>query len=285
MITVGNNMITGGCDLGSATSKAVLLKDGKIIASEVIPSGQRPESIATEVLNRALKKAGLSSLDDLDYLVGTGYGRLKVPCAQENVSEITCHMRGAYFLWPKVKTVIDMGGQDCKAIGSVGNGKVRDFVMNDKCAAGTGRFLEAMARVLECGIDGLSELALKAENPSTISSQCSVFAESEVITLLNGGVEVSDIAAGVLKSVARRVSALARRVGLNDDIVITGGCAKSEALVNTLEEKLGKTIWRLGDDPQIAGALGAADIAQERYKKKLAGAEMPVQHLCKGIMR
>jgi predicted CoA-substrate-specific enzyme activase len=261
-------MLVGGCDVGSATGKAVIMRNGEIISYEIIPSTTKPEVTARTVMDMALKKAGLSSISELDYIVGTGYGRLKVPFANENISEITCHARGAQWLLPTVRTVVDIGGQDCKVMSLGENGKVLEFVMNDRCAAGTGRFFEAMARALDCSLQGLSELALQGKDPATISSQCSVFAESEVITLVNEGKELSDIVAGLHASIASRLNSMVRKVGLVEDVVLTGGCAKNDGLAKALEEKLGMRVKKLPLDPQIAGAIGAALIAAERVSKQ-----------------
>jgi predicted CoA-substrate-specific enzyme activase len=257
-------MIVGGCDVGSATAKAVVMKDGALLSHAIVPSGTKPELAARKAMDDALGTASVGAIEAVDYIVGTGYGRLKIPFAGENVSEITCHARGAHWMSPAVRTVIDMGGQDCKAISIDDEGGVADFAMNDRCAAGTGRFFEAMARVLDCGFEGLSSLCLQGENPATISSQCSVFAESEVITLLNDGVELADIVAGLHHSIARRIHSLARRVGLVEDVCLSGGCAKNEGLASVLAEKWGVSVKTLPRDPQIAGALGAALIAGEK---------------------
>lgn len=257
-------MLVGGCDVGSATGKAVVMKDGEIISYVIIPSTTKPEVTARMAMDEAMEKAGLSLIEDLDYIVGTGYGRLKVPFANENISEITCHARGAYWMSPTVRTVVDIGGQDCKVMSIDDKGKVLEFVMNDRCAAGTGRFFEAMARALDCGLEGLSELSLQAKRPATITSQCSVFAESEVITLVNEGVELADIAAGLHNSIAGRLNAMVRKVGLVEDVALTGGCAKNEGLAKALEGKLGVSVRKLPQDPQIAGAVGAALIAREK---------------------
>jgi predicted CoA-substrate-specific enzyme activase len=261
-------MIVGGCDIGSATGKAVVMKDGTIASYIIIPSTTKPEVTARIAMDEAIKKAGLSSLNDLQYIVGTGYGRLKVPFANENISEITCHARGAHWLCPTVRTVLDIGGQDCKAMSLDDKGKVIDFVLNDKCAAGTGKFFENMARALDSGLQGLSSLSLQSKNPAIITSQCSVFAESEVITLINEGVDLVDIAAGLHMSVAGRLSSMLRRVGLVEDVALTGGCAKNEGLVKALEEKLRMSVRRLPEDPQIVGAVGAAIIAKEGLSKQ-----------------
>lgn len=257
-------MIVGGCDVGSATGKAVVMNDGAIVSYVIIPSTTKPEITSHKAMDEAVEKAGLSSLDGLEYIVGTGYGRLKVPFANENVSEITCHARGAHWLNPSVRTVVDIGGQDCKVMSLDDKGKVIEFVMNDKCAAGTGRFFEAMARVLDCGLEGLSELSLQGKNPVAISSQCSVFAESEVITLVNEGVDLADIVAGLHNSIAGRLNSMVRKVGLVEDVALTGGCAKNAGLAKALEGKLGIGVKKLPKDPQIAGAIGAALIANQR---------------------
>jgi len=261
-------MIVGGCDVGSATGKAVIMRNGDVVSYEIIPSTTKPEVTARTVMDMALKKASLSSISELNYIVGTGYGRLKVPFANENISEITCHARGAQWLLPTVRTVVDIGGQDCKVMSLGENGKVLEFVMNDRCAAGTGRFFEAMARALDCGLQGLSELSLQGKNPATISSQCSVFAESEVVTLVNEGKELSDIVAGLHASIASRLNSMVRKVGLVEDVVLTGGCAKNDGLTKALEDKLGVIVKKLPLDPQIAGAIGAALIAAERVSKQ-----------------
>jgi predicted CoA-substrate-specific enzyme activase len=257
-------MIVGGCDVGSAAGKAVVMRDGEITSYSIIPYTGKRDVTARAAMDEALKEAGLASIKDLDYIVGTGYGRLKVPFANENVSEVVCHACGAHWLLPTVRTVMDIGGQDCKVISVNAKGKVMEFVMNDKCAAGTGRFFEGMARTLDCGLQGLSLLSLQAKSAATISSQCSVFAESEVITLVNEGVNVADIAAGLNKSVAGKLNSMVRKLGLAEDVVLTGGCAKNEGLANALEEKLGVEIKKLSQDPQIVGALGAALIAGQK---------------------
>ncbi|TET13492.1 MAG: CoA activase [Dehalococcoidia bacterium] len=259
-------MIVGGCDVGSATGKAVVMRDGEIVSYVIIPSTTKPEVTARLVMDEAIEKASLSSIEDLDYIVGTGYGRLKVPFANENVSEITCHAHGAHWMSPTVRTVIDIGGQDCKVMSLDDKGKVIEFVMNDRCAAGTGRFFEAMARALDCGLEGLSSLSLQGNHPATITSQCSVFAESEVITLVNEGVELVDIVAGLHNSIAGRLNSMVRKVGLVEDVALTGGCAKNDGLARALENKLGVSVKKLPHDPQSAGAVGAALIAKEKAK-------------------
>jgi predicted CoA-substrate-specific enzyme activase len=267
-------MIVGGCDVGSATGKAVIMKDGGIAAFAIIPSTTKPEETAYKVMDQALRKIGLSSLEEIEYVVGTGYGRVKIPFAIENVSEISCHSRGAYWLYPTIRTVIDIGGQDSKVIGVGEMGRVREFNMNNKCAAGTGRFFEAMARTLHVDLQEFSFLALRSRNPVSITSQCSVFAESEVISLINDGADPGDIAAGLHLAIASRLSSQVRHVGLVGDVAVTGGCAKNRALVESLEKKLGTDIRikMLPEDPQIVGALGAALIAAEKLNKQTRAA-------------
>jgi predicted CoA-substrate-specific enzyme activase len=261
-------MIAGGCDIGSTTSKAVIFKDGEIVSYYIMDSTVNPYESSKMAMNEALKLAGLNSIEDLDYIVGTGYGRLKVLFADENVSEITCHGRGAHFLCPTVKTIVDIGGQDAKVISISDKGKVLEFVMNERCAAGTGKFFEAMAKTLQCGLDGISSPSNQGENPSIITSQCSVFAESEVVTLISEGNELKNIISGVNFSVASRLNSLTRKIGIEEDITLTGGCSKNQGLTMALESKLGIKMKKLSVDAQLAGALGAAVIATEKANGK-----------------
>lgn len=260
-------MIVAGCDVGSTTGKAVIMKDHSIAAYTIIQCKPRPEETAYIAINEAMAKIDLSSLEELDYIVGTGYGRLKIPFANDNISEITCHGVGAHWLCNSVRTIIDIGGQDLKVIALDDSGKVAEFVMNDKCAAGTGRFLENMARVLELTLEKLSTISLEATKPAVISSQCSVFAESEVITLLNMDEEIANIANGIHTSIANRLLTLVRRVGARKDITIAGGCAKNAGLIDVLEKKLDTELVRLPEDPQIIGALGGALLAARRLER------------------
>ena len=260
-------MIVAGCDVGSTTGKAVIMKDHTIASYTIMECKPRPEETARIAINEAMEKAGLSSVEELDYIVGTGYGRLKIPFANDNISEITCHGVGAYWLRNSVRTIIDIGGQDLKVIGLDDSGRVAEFVMNDKCAAGTGRFLENMARVLGLTLEELSTISLKATKTTAISSQCSVFAESEVVTLLNLGEEIANIAKGIHESIASRLSTLVRRVGARKDVTIAGGCAKNAGLIDVLEKKLDTDIIRLPEDPQIIGAIGAALLATEKLER------------------
>lgn len=255
-------MIFCGCDLGSATGKAVVFDGETILSSAVVRSSKGPENTAIHAIEESLKKAGLQR-DNVNQFVATGYGREGISFIQCNISEISCHAKGAYWLNPNVRTIIDIGGQDCKVISLNHSGKVLDFQMNDKCGAGTGRFFESMCRVLDCTLDELSTLALQSNHPVSISKQCGIFAESEVISLLNRGVNIQDIAAGVHEAVARRLLALSGKTGIYPDLVITGGCAKNRALACFLEKLLGMKVSTLSVDPQINGALGAALYAKE----------------------
>jgi predicted CoA-substrate-specific enzyme activase len=261
-------MIVGGCDIGSATGKSVIFKDGEIVSYAITPSTIKPEQTARKSMEEALEKAGLASVDNLEYLVGTGYGRLKVGFANENVSEITCHARGAQWLHPKTRTVVDIGGQDSKVISVSDKGKVVEFAMNDKCAAGTGRFFEAMARTLHITLQDLSTIGLGSVKPVSLASQCSVFAESEVITMINEGADLPDIVAGINNAVAGRLAAMVGRVGMVEDVVLTGGCAKNDGLAKALEQRLKVKIKKLPMDPQVAGAIGAALIASEKVAQQ-----------------
>jgi predicted CoA-substrate-specific enzyme activase len=256
----------GGCDVGSTTGKAVIIDPkGKIAASSLVPSEIDPEITARIALKKAIDgMKDLTAVEDLKYLVGTGYGRNEVPFANENISEISCHAMGVHHVHSKVRTIVDIGGQDVKGISLNGSGSVQEFAMNDKCAAGTGRFYEAMSRVFRLELDEFSNLALKAKNEVSVTSQCSVFAESEVISLLARKIPPEDIAAGIQASVAKRCFTLLKRVGINKEVTLSGGCAKNKGLMKALEKKLKIKIVQLEVDPQLMGALGAAVIARQK---------------------
>ena len=258
-------MIVAGCDVGSLTGKAVILNDGEILSYSIVPTTPKPEITAQNAMNDVLQKVNLS-LDDVEFIVGTGYGRVKIPFAHDQISELTCHGLGAHSFIPSVRTIIDVGGQDCKVIKVDKNGKILDFAMNDKCAAGTGRFLEVMARTLELKLDELGPISLESKDQAKITAQCSVFAETEVVSLMADGIEVSDIVAGIHDAVASRIMSLVYRVGLEEDLTITGGVAKNIGVVTYLEKRLGINSKKLPVDPQIIGALGAAITAKEKLK-------------------
>jgi predicted CoA-substrate-specific enzyme activase len=250
-----------GIDVGSASAEALILKDGKILAYSILETGANSRKAAEKALEEALKKAGISRTE-VGPIVATGYGRISVDFASRQVTEISCYARGISFLYPEVKMVIDIGGQDSKAILVGKNGRVLDFVMNDKCAAGTGRFLEVMAKAMEVNVEELGEISLRSRNPAEISSTCTVFAESEVVSLIAKGVPVEDIAAGIHKAIARRVGAMARRIGVVPPVAFAGGVAKNVGVVRALEEELGVKLI-VPEEPQIIGALGAALLATE----------------------
>ncbi|MDD5092926.1 MAG: acyl-CoA dehydratase activase [Dehalococcoidia bacterium] len=262
-------MIVAGCDVGSLTGKAVIMKDSKIVSSAIMLRTVKPEDTARIILDQALTKAKMKR-EDIEYLVGTGYGRTKIPFANTNISEITCHGKGAHWLVPSIRTILDIGGQDSKVISLDSEGFVADFVMNDKCAAGTGRFLEGVAKALEIKLEELGPVSLKAHAPSQISSQCSVFAESEVVTLLADGVDIADIVAGIHKAIASRLISMVKKVGVKKDFTVTGGVAKNVGVVKFLEEGLGEKVMHLPEDPQLVGAIGAAILAQEKLTKSRA---------------
>jgi predicted CoA-substrate-specific enzyme activase len=255
-------MIVAGCDVGSLTGKTVIMNDEAIISYSIVPTTAKPQVTAENATNDALNKAGLH-LEQIGYVVSTGYGREKISFASANVTEITCHGKGAYWLVPTARTVIDIGGQDCKVILLGDKGNVVDFKMNDKCAAGTGRFLEAMARALGLALEELGAESLKAQSWAAITSQCSVFAESEVVALIAEGAELPNIVAGIHKSIADRLLSMVKAVNPRKDFLLTGGVAKNAGVVKFLEGALGK-IEKVPVDPQIVGALGAALIARER---------------------
>lgn len=251
---------TVGIDIGSTATKAVLLVDGRIAGQVVIATGWDPRQAGRDAFDSLLECSGLSE-DDVNAVVGTGYGRVSLPFADRRVTEVTCHARGAEYMVPGSRLVVDIGGQDSKFIALDGRGHVTDFIMNDKCAAGTGRFLQVMAGVLDMSLDELGELALTSE-PAVISSMCTVFAESEVIGLLARGVDKGAIAAGVVQSIAKRLPTLLGRMPQVSQITFTGGLATNPAICRRIEQCLGLPL-QVPQFPQVAGALGAALIASE----------------------
>jgi len=258
--------IVAGCDVGSLTSKAVIMKNGRITACSILKSRSRPADSARAAMDAALLSAGIT-IDDIAYCVGTGYGRDMIAFVQEAVSEITCHGRGARWLLPSAKTVIDIGGQDCKAMKIDDSGNVIKFTTNDKCAAGTGRFLEVMAKVLGVPLEELGGLSAASRTPVTLASTCTVWAQADVIKQVNSGVAFEDIGAGINAAMAGRVAILANAVKPEKDLLMTGGVAKNIGVVSVLEKILGIRIKRTRKaDPQLAGALGAALIAREKIQ-------------------
>ena len=255
-----------GIDSGSTSTDVVILnKDRVIVAGVIMPTGAGAALGAERALEEALKEVGLAR-EDIDTVVTTGYGRTAISVGDKSITEITCHARGAHFLDPEVRTVVDIGGQDSKVIRLNEDGTVKNFVMNDKCAAGTGRFLEMMARTMEMSLDEMSKIGLSYKEDITISSMCTVFAESEVVSLIAQNKAPDDIVHGLNKAVAAKTASLVKRVGGEEKYMMTGGVAQNQGLVKTLEERLGTKLV-ISDKSQLCGALGAAlfaaDMAEE----------------------
>ena len=251
-----------GIDSGSTSTDVVILdKDKKIISSVIMPTGAGAANGAERALEEALEQADIAR-EDLDAVVTTGYGRTAISDGDKSITEITCHARGAHFLDPKVRTVVDIGGQDSKVIRLNEDGSVKNFVMNDKCAAGTGRFLEMMAKTMEMSLDELSQVGLSYQEDITISSMCTVFAESEVVSLIAQNKRTDDIVHGLNKAVAAKTASLVKRVGGEEAYMMTGGVAQNKGLVKTLEERLG-TSMVISEKSQLCGALGAALFATD----------------------
>lgn len=256
----------GGCDAGSTYTKCVIIDEaGKMVASVTNRSRINPVLSAQAALaEAALQVSDLKDAKELAYLVGTGYGRNKVPFADENISEISCHAMGVHVVNPDIKAIIDIGGQDVKGIAVDNDGTVLNFAMNDKCAAGTGRFFETMANAFEMSLPEFSKLSLKTKNIIPITAQCTVFAESEVISLVGEGKPMEEIAAGIQLSVAKRCFVMAKKAGATNCITLTGGCAKNEGLKKAIEKVLKIKVVDLTVDPQMMGALGAAEFARQK---------------------
>jgi predicted CoA-substrate-specific enzyme activase len=252
-----------GIDIGSTMTKVVLMEE-EVISSVIGPTGPEQRRLANKVMETALDKAGLP-FNSITYVVATGYGRINVPFADKQITEISCHARGVASLFPSARTIIDIGGQDSKAI-KIQNGRPVDFVMNDKCAAGTGRFIELTADALGVSLDEVGSRALEGTHPAQISSICTVFAVQEVVTRLAEGVSLNDLLAGILESLARRISGMVNRVRVTKDVVITGGGAKNAGLVKVLSEKLGCEVL-LPPDPLLTGAVGAALLGKDIVQK------------------
>ncbi|HET6507887.1 MAG TPA: acyl-CoA dehydratase activase [Baekduia sp.] len=249
-----------GVDLGSTTAKTVILDaDGRPVATSVLRMGAVSRVGVKASMDRALADAGLDA-DAIGRMVSTGYGRRLIADADRSFTEITCHARGAATLWPGVRLVIDIGGQDSKAIAVDENGFVDRFAMNDRCASGTGRFFEVLARALEVDLEAIGGLALEGSDAVAVSSMCATFAETEVISLLAQGAAIADIAASVHRAVAARTVGLVAQVGPREPVVMTGGVAKNAALVRFLSEALRLEV-AVPDEPQISGAYGAALLA------------------------
>jgi predicted CoA-substrate-specific enzyme activase len=254
-------MITAGCDVGSMTAKAVIMRDNSIIGSAVALTGPVSEKAAIEVMERALQKAGFS-MDDIICCVGTGYGRKNIPFVTFRESEIACHAKGAVWQAPTVRTVIDIGGQDAKAVKVDSDGKVLRYLYNDKCASGTGRFLEIIAEALDIDLAEMGDLAKRATEKLTLSNQCVIFAETEIISLVNEGKEIPDIINALHHAVANRAASMAKSIVVEPDVAMTGGVAKNAGMFDALGSALDTELVKI-EHPQINGAIGAALLARE----------------------
>jgi len=263
------SLVTAGVDIGSTSTQAVIMADGKLYAYSSIRTGADSPNSAIDAINTAMEGTGLS-LPDIDYTVGTGYGRVNVPFADKTVTEITCHARGANFIYGSgVRTLLDMGGQDCKAIHCDETGKVTSFMMNDKCAAGTGRGMEVIANLLSVPIGEIGEISLRVEEePEPVSSICVIFAKTEVTRLMRAGWPLEKVLASYCRAMAIRVVRLLERNGIEKDFAITGGIAKNAGIVRRIENMLGIEALKTESDPQIAGALGGALVAKDLIEKK-----------------
>jgi predicted CoA-substrate-specific enzyme activase len=261
------SILFAGLDVGSLSTETVLIdENGAVVAANIIATGASSVKAARASFAQALAQAGMVE-QNIAFGVATGYGRNKVEFAQARITEITCHAKGAHVLFPDTRMVIDIGGQDSKAIRLGDHGSVLNFMMNDKCAAGTGRFLEVMARALEVDLEELGPLALQSDADVKVSSVCTVFAESEVVSLIGDGVKPARIAWGVCRAVADRTVSLAERVGVATPVVMTGGVAKNVGVISALEQRLNLRLT-IPPDPQLVGALGAAHLARERALKE-----------------
>jgi predicted CoA-substrate-specific enzyme activase len=249
-------MIVAGCDVGSLTAKSVILHEGVIVGSAIVRSGPVPEKSADEAMALALKDAGISP-GQLVCCVGTGYGRKRISFVNAVESEIACHARGAVWQEPSVRMLVDIGGQDAKAVKFDGNGNVIRYVYNDKCASGTGRFLEIIAEALEIKLDDLGHLSCQSKERLTLSNQCVVFAETEILSLVSEGKGPADIIRALHNAVARRTAAMARSLGVEGKVAMTGGVARNEGMFEALKEALGIELARV-THPQLNGAIGAA---------------------------
>jgi predicted CoA-substrate-specific enzyme activase len=254
-------MYVAGVDVGAASGEVLIWDGEEIVAYSIVPTGFNSRRAAHQAMEKALEGSGISQ-EEIRSIVATGYGRIAIDYADRQVTEITCYAKGVNHLYPDVRTIIDIGGQDSKAISVSKDGKVVDFLMNDKCAAGTGRFLEVMAKALELETQELGEISLRAKESHQVSSTCTVFAESEVVTLVAEGVNREDIVAGLHEAIAKRTMSMVRRLGLVPPVVMAGGVAKNKGVVRAIEEESGQPLV-IPPEPQIIGALGAALLAMD----------------------
>ncbi|MFQ5838948.1 MAG: acyl-CoA dehydratase activase [Thermoplasmata archaeon] len=258
-------MYVAGVDAGSTTTKAVILDEARrLVGKSLRPTGANVTRASELAYDECLRASDLRD-DELGYIIGTGYGRYKIAFGDTQVTEISCHAKGAHFLFPKTRTLVDIGGQDTKAIKVSEDGEVLDFCMNDKCAAGTGRFLENAAAVLDLGLDDIGPVSLRSEKPLRITNVCTVFVESEIVSHLARGQLVEDILKGVHHAIAGRTIALIRRIGIEPEVTFTGGVSRNVGMVRALEEKFGMGI-NVSELSQYMGCLGAALFALERVE-------------------
>jgi (R)-2-hydroxyacyl-CoA dehydratese activating ATPase len=260
-----------GIDIGSTMTKVMLMDQGGDSLSALKgPTGAEHRRLANEVMRQALEEASLH-IDDISFIVATGYGRLNVPFADRQITELSCHARGVASLFPAVRTAIDIGGQDAKCM-KIDGGRLTDFVMNDKCAAGTGRFLEVTAAALGIKLEDMGDISLSATEKVHISNLCTIFAQQEVVGLLSRDEKLENIVAGLHDALASRIATLARRLGMEPDVVLTGGVAKNSGMVRSMEQSLRCQVL-VPEEPLLTGALGAAILARETYMKALAEGE------------
>ena len=264
-------MYFAGIDIGSTMTKVMLMDQGGDSLSALKgPTGAEHRRLANEVMRQALEQAGLH-IDDISFIVATGYGRLNVPFADRQITELSCHARGVASLFPAVRTAIDIGGQDAKCM-KIDGGRLTDFVMNDKCAAGTGRFLEVTAAALGIKLEDMGDISLSATEKVHISNLCTIFAQQEVVALLSRDEKLENIVAGLHDALASRIATLARRLGVEHDVVLTGGVAKNGGMVRSMEQSLGCQVL-VPEEPLLTGALGAAILARETYMKAVTEGE------------
>ncbi|HEX76223.1 MAG TPA: hypothetical protein G4O12_06540 [Dehalococcoidia bacterium] len=254
-------MIVAGVDIGSLTTKAVILKDDKILSWHVMFTGTHGAEAANKTVGEALREAGLS-LGSVDYIISTGVGKLEASFSNEQVGEILCAVRGACWLFPSVRTVIDIGAENCRTIKCNENRKATQFDLNDKCAAGTGVFLETMAAMLEVRLEDMGKLSMGSNSDINVNFSCAVFAESEVISLVHSGISKVDILSAIHKSIASRVYLMVSKMGIEKDVVVAGGVAKNVGFTAALSQRMGSELL-VPQEPQIMGALGAALVAEE----------------------
>jgi predicted CoA-substrate-specific enzyme activase len=259
-----------GIDIGSTMTKAVILGDG-VIASVIGPTGPEQRRLANKVMEEALRKAGLP-FAAMTYIVSTGYGRINVPFADKQVTEISCHAKGVSSLFPQARTIVDIGGQDSKAITVDHNGRVTNFIMNDKCAAGSGRFIEVIADTIGLRLEQMGDLSIQSTHPAQISNICTIWAQQEVASRLAEGVPLPDLIAGVHRSLADRVARMVKRLKLQKEVILTGGGGKNKGLVKALSEQLDCEIL-VPPEPLITGALGAALLGRDLVAKAVKKGE------------